>query len=270
MQLRIDELEAQKGHLVRAHAELEEQAEKQLKRVLELERRREEPSQAPAAPSVESRPDIAQKLAAAERTRDSLAAQRAHLVETHAAMEGQFENLQKQVLELGQRLEELSQTPAPPAVSSDTGLADKLAATERAKDELAAQKDHLIRAHTALEDQSEKQQKHILELQRRLEELSQASGPPSAADDPGLVQKLKDTEQERDKLQAKHNAMLKHSQRVVAEKQEAEQQKRSLEESNEQLRQRCAELEQWKTNMQRDLHALTHRSGALPARGTSG
>ncbi|KAI5887482.1 uncharacterized protein SCHCODRAFT_02638241 [Schizophyllum commune H4-8] len=234
--------------------------------------------------------------------RDELARQKDQLARAHADVEEQTEKQQKRILMLERQREPPAQAPAPPSPSVDPGLARKLSVMERLKDELAAQKDHLSRAHAALEEQSEEQQKRILELERRLEEPMLIPAPTSTSSgDSGLAQKLSAAKREKDELQARYNAMLKHTREVVArskvteqEKRQLEQangehkrqleqqkeqkrqlerahelQRRAIEQSNEQLKQRCAKLERWQGDMQRGIQDLARLSGG-PPRGLSG
>ncbi|KAL1719354.1 hypothetical protein EV715DRAFT_290328 [Schizophyllum commune] len=234
--------------------------------------------------------------------RDDLARQKDQLARAHAELEEQAEKQQKRILMLERQREPPAQAPPPSSPTADPALARKLSVMERLKDELAAQKDNLIRAHAALEEQSEVQQKRILELERRLEEPMLIPAPTSTvSDDSGLAQKLSAAKREKDELQARYNAMLKHTREVVArskateqekrqleqvngeqkrlleqEKEQRrqverahEQQRRAIEQSGEQLKQRCAELERWQSDVQRGIQDLARLSGG-PPRALSG
>ncbi|KAL1664278.1 hypothetical protein GGF50DRAFT_115247 [Schizophyllum commune] len=233
--------------------------------------------------------------------RDELGRQKDQLARAHAELEEQTEKQQKRILMLERQREPPAQAPPPSSPAVDPALARKLSVMERLKDELAAQKDNLARAHAALEEQSEVQQKRILELERRLEEPMLIPAPTSASSgDSGLAQKLSAAKREKDELQARYNAMLKHTREVVArskvteqEKRQLEQangdqkrqlekekeqrrqaeraheQRRAIEQSNEQLKQRCAELELWQSDVQRGIQDLARLSGG-PPRALSG
>ncbi|KAL1689493.1 hypothetical protein GGG16DRAFT_114972 [Schizophyllum commune] len=236
------------------------------------------------------------------RQGDELARQKDQLARAHAELEEQTEKQQKRIIMLERQREAPAQAPAPPSPSVDPGLARKLSVMERLKDELAAQKDHLSRAHAVLEEQSEAQQKRILELERRLEEPMLIPAPTSASSgDSALAQKLSAAKREKDELQARYNAMLKHTREVVARSKVTEQEKRHLEQANEeqkqqleqekeqrrqveraheqqrraieqsgeQLKQRCAELERWQSDVQRGIQNLARLSGG-PPRALSG
>ena len=126
--------------------------------------------------------------------------------------------------------------------------------------------------------------------------------PTSASSgDSALAQKLSAAKREKDELQARYNAMLKHTREVVARSKVTEQEKRQLEQANgdqkrlleqekeqrrqveraheqqrraieqsgEQLKQRCAELERWQSDVQRGIQDLARLSGG-PPRALSG
>ncbi|TRM58312.1 hypothetical protein BD626DRAFT_573737 [Schizophyllum amplum] len=217
---------------------------------------------------------LAQRVADLERVNSQLEQRNTALEKSRGKLERRYRTLEDRLeqktrdldskAKTGHRIPDLARRYEDLEQSSDAQgkqilrLEREVRDLSQSKADILQQKTDIMRRCDDLERRTDEQTKYILQLERGVRpEPQQSAG--SSANSESLAAQLSTVKQEKDQLQARYNALLKHAREVVTRNGDLQKHERERDQQRQQLERRCADLTKWQADMQQSLRDLASR-----------